>query len=473
MLKCQSTTLVLLVAVFGANVLLTSWNMTERYRYFDLQRCIEKPPNICNLLKHGNEEELLAEATKCPELRVRLRRVLSMSRDLSITGKLSQVNGNADMRGSSLSGARKATTSGTFSVAEKQHSKQTPKHAILAPRNNATIIITSEIITMEEKQHSEQTSNLKSDHSDEQHNIAVGNGAENSIIPSTDKYLYKNSANKERQYLLAVMVLSSPNENGKGRRQVIRETWKRGFEAADSAVTIRFVLGTAGLVESQVFSLESEHANYNDLLLLPSLKDGYQNLTLKVLNILVWADNHLHFSYLLKCDDDTYIRVGAIVSELKRRNSRQSLYWGYFSGKAKPLTRGKWRENKWFLCNNFLPFAMGGGYIISSDLVHRIARSAGGLQLYSNEDTSVGVWLSPYKAERKHDMRFNTEGISRGCSDKHLVSHKQNATDMRRKYQSLLQSAGRLQCRGEHLRRRAYEYNWHVPPSECCRKRSG
>ena len=446
MVKCRGTTFVLLVVVLGVNVLITSWNMVEGYRYFDLHRCIEKPPDICHLLKHGSEEDLLAEATKCPELRVRLRRILSLSRDLSSTRNLSQEDRSTGMRGSSMSSAgvriaalssnqgrirprlpdhavevskdstfathnnASSSTSGTITVAEKQRSKQTSKYAILAPQNNVTTIITSEAITMVEKQLSKQTSNLKSDYSDKQH-IAVGNGAADNIIPSTDKELYKNSANKERQYMLAVMVLSSPNENGKKRRQVIRETWKRAYEAADSPVTIRFVLGTAGLEESHVFSLESEHANYSDLLLLPSLKDGYQNLTLKVLNILVWADNHLHLSYLLKCDDDTYVRVGAIMSELRRRKSRKSLYWGYFSGKAKPLARGKWTENNWFLCDHFLPFAMGGGYIISSDLVHRVAMNAGGLQLYSNEDTSLGVWLSPYKAERKHDMVSTQRGF--------------------------------------------------------------
>ena len=455
MVQCR-TTYVVLVVVFGANVLITSWNLAERNQYFDLRRYTKEPSNICNLLK------LLFEATKCPDVR---SNVLSLSHDLR---KLSQVNGCEDMRGSSLSKAGETTTSRTITMAEKQLSKQILKHAnILASRNNATAIITSKAIGMVEKQLNKQTSNLKSDYYDKKL-LTLGNGVEDSIIPSTDKELYMNFANKERQYLLAVMVLSSPNENGKERRQVIRETWKRAYEAADSPVTIRFVLGTAGLEESQVLSLESEHANYSDLLMLPSLKDRYQNLTLKVLNILVWADNHLNFSYLLKCDDDTYVRVGAIISELKRRKSRKSLYWGYFSGQNKPFTKGKWAENKWFLCDHFLPFAMGGGYIISSDLVHRVAMNAGGLQLYSNEDTSLGVWLSPYEAERKHDMRFNTEGISRGCSDKHLVSHKQNAADMRKKYHSLLLSAGRVQCRGELLKSRAYEYNWHVPPSKCC-----
>ena len=70
MMQCR-TAYVLLVVVFGANVLLTSWNVPERYRYFDLRRCTEEPPNICSLLKHGSEENLLSEATKCPELKVK------------------------------------------------------------------------------------------------------------------------------------------------------------------------------------------------------------------------------------------------------------------------------------------------------------------------------------------------------------------------------------------------------------------
>ena len=63
---------------------------------------------------------------------------------------------------------------------------------------------------------------------------------------------------------------------------------------------------------------------------------------------------------------------------------------------------------EWFLCDHYLPYAMGGGYVISSDLIHRVAVNADGIQLYNNEDVSVGVWLSPFIAERRHDKRFNT-----------------------------------------------------------------
>ena len=277
---------------------------------------------------------------------------------------------------------------------------------------------------------------------------------------------------KERHYLLAVMLLSTPNENGKIRRQIIRETWKKGLEAVKSTVIFKFVLGTAGLAKSQLFSLESEQAKHNDLLMLGSLKDDYHNLTLKVLNILVWADNHLHFSYLFKCDEDTYVRLETIVSELEGRKPMESLYWGYFLGHHEPVGAGENAEHNWFLCDHYLPFPMGGGYIISSNLVHIIARNAGDLQFYNNEDTTLALWLSPYKMERKHDVRFNLYGKSRGCSNKHLLSGAQSMADIRSKYQLLLRSAGKEQCNVERLQTYGYQYNWHVLPSQCCNKRS-
>ena len=286
---------------------------------------------------------------------------------------------------------------------------------------------------------------------------------------SMDKGVRDDSpSKKKKEYLLAVMVLSTPNENGTIRRQVVRETWKKEVEAIEPRVIILFVLGTAGLEKGAIFSLESEQAKHNDLLLLENLKDDYHNLTQKVLNMLVWADNHLHFSYLLKCDEDTYVRVKEIVSELNKRKSMDSLYWGYFIGSAYVFQSGKFAENNWFLCDHYLPYAYGGGYIISSNLVHRIAVSADDLQLYNNEDVSVAVWLSAYKAERKHDSHFNTEELSRGCNNKHLLSSQQTIAEMRRKHQLLLRSAGREQCNKKQLEGYSYKYNWHVLPSKCC-----
>ena len=295
-------------------------------------------------------------------------------------------------------------------------------------------------------------------------------------VSNSNSSIEKNIRNdlptkKEKHYLLVVMVLSAPSEKGKIWRQVIRETWKNEVEAVKSEVFFKFVLGTVGLAQSQLLSLESEQKNHSDLLLLGSFKDDYHNLTRKVLNMLVWANNHLHFSYLLKSDQDTYVRLKSVVSELNGRKSNKSLYWGYFTSQNSPTPTGKFAERNWFLCNHFLPFAQGGGYIISSDLVHLIARNAGNVQLYNNEDSSLALWLSPYKIERKHDPLFNIYAWARGCSNKHLLSGEQSVADVRSKYQMLLRSGGKQQCTVEKRRSYGYKYNWHVPPSRCCREK--
>ena len=267
-------------------------------------------------------------------------------------------------------------------------------------------------------------------------------------------------------YLLVVVVLSTVH--GKDRRDAIRQTWMRGHQDIKPRVMVKFVIGTLSLPPSDLEALMAEEHTHHDLLFLSSLNESYQNLTRKVLYTFQWADEHLKYSYLLKCDDDSYVHLDTMTQELARRTSKHSLYWGYFTGRQNPKSSGKWAENKWFLCDHYLPYAMGGGYVISSDLIHRVAVNADGIQLYNSEDVSVGVWLSSFDAERKHDVRFDTEATSRGCRNDHLISHKQPINEMLAKFNSLKTKG--LQCSNEYTIRKPYSYNWRALPSKCCIK---
>ena len=233
-------------------------------------------------------------------------------------------------------------------------------------------------------------------------------------------------------YLLVVVVLSTVH--GKDRRDAIRQTWMRGHQDIKPAVMVKFVIGTLDLPPSDLEALMAEEHTHHDLLLLSQLVESYHNLTRKVLYTFQWADENLKFSYLLKCDDDSYVRLNTMTQELARRTSTTGLYWGRIF-KPTPMSSGKWAENKWFLCDHYLPYAMGGGYVISSDLIHRVTVNADGIQLYNSEDVSVGVWLSPFIAERRHDKRFNTGENARrvGSSNQQLISHKQSTEDMHKK----------------------------------------
>ncbi len=236
-------------------------------------------------------------------------------------------------------------------------------------------------------------------------------------------------------------------------------------------VVVKFALGTEGLSPAEMEDVKSEEVAHGDLLLLPNLIDSYTNLTRKVLTSFIALDASLNFSYLMKCDDDTFVVLDTILNELTQRKSKQSYYWGFFDGRAHVHRQGKWAEKKWFLCDRYLPYALGGGYVLSHDLVRRIVSNSDSLVFYNSEDVSVGVWLSPYDAERHHDVRFNTEFVSRGCRNSYIVSHKQSVNDMVAK-QRLLEVKG-VQCEKEYQTRLSYIYDWSTDPTKCCERVKG
>lgn len=74
--------------------------------------------------------------------------------------------------------------------------------------------------------------------------------------------------------------------------------------------------------------------------------------------------------------------------------------------------------------------------------------------------------MSPLNISRIHDTRFDTEFVSRGCSNMYLITHKQSEKDMRHMYSEMV-THGKLCTQEKHIRP-SYVYNWNVPPSQCC-----
>lgn len=173
---------------------------------------------------------------------------------------------------------------------------------------------------------------------------------------------------------------------------------------------------------------------------------------------------------LPQVDDDSFVRLDALVPELRRQDARR-LYWGFFNGRARVKGSGRWKESDWVLCDHYLPYALGGGYVLSADLVRYVRDNAPMLKLFRSEDAALGAWLAPVDLRRVHDPRFDTEFRSRGCSEQYLVTHKQSTEDMLEKQQSLRRH-GRL-CKREFRARLSYIYDWAVPPSQCCQRREG
>jgi len=261
---------------------------------------------------------------------------------------------------------------------------------------------------------------------------------------------------------LLVLIISSPSNNL--LRNTIRDTWL-SVSKKNHNFQAYFVIGERSLNTKQIYDLSQEKFKYDDLLLLP-IHDSYTGLTSKVLKSFEFSHKNFKFEFLLKCDDDTFVDLEKVIEELQQVTD-PTLYWGFFDGRAPVQTKGKWADPNYRLCDKYIPYALGGGYILGKSLVEYLAENAKDLQLFNSEDASVGTWLAGLKITRKHDSRFDTEWKSRGCSSKFLVTHKQTQADMKIKWKRLAKY-GSI-CDGAETKvRLSYNYDWSKPPSECC-----
>lgn len=188
---------------------------------------------------------------------------------------------------------------------------------------------------------------------------------------------------------LFVIVLTGPKNFD--RRNAMRSTWLNLTELP--SIGRKFVIGTADLSSDAEIKLNEEQSQHNDLVYLPNLKDDYSKLTLKLLYALTWMNENIEYSFLLKVDDDTFARLDIILQELNTKYfGLHNLYWGFHRGDARVKYAGRWAELKWKLCDRYLPYALGGGYILSMKLVEFIANTSSMLELYNSEDVSLGVF---------------------------------------------------------------------------------
>ncbi len=264
----------------------------------------------------------------------------------------------------------------------------------------------------------------------------------------------------------------------------VYKSWLKTRQFTDQSKTVKvihkFVIGTAELTRTRQQQIRGESKTYNDLLLFDNFQDSYKNLTKKLLVSLQSISESHSFHYLLKCDDDTYVRLDMLLvylldynDQIKsidfRPNPQPQLYWGYFNGRAHIKTHGQWKETHFNLCSKYLPYALGGGYVISERLVQYVHSNADILSSYMSEDISVGIWFSSMRnVYRKHDCRFDTAYMARVCKDYHIVLHKRSAEDMRRIYQDTSSACNYDRNVDDLARPVEYFYNWKAAPMQCC-----
>lgn len=184
----------------------------------------------------------------------------------------------------------------------------------------------------------------------------------------------------EEMQTLAFFVILSAKKNFY-RRQSLRDTWlpllnKMEIDGKSVRVKYKFFLNSAGYIPNDGTTNETdillryEMEECNDMVLLdvkPEYPIGNQGRM-----ALSWAANNTNARFIVKSDDDVYVRPYELMAALSRQQ-RAMVYMGSFdySGKVSKDESSAHHIN--FIQEVFPPYARGALIAFSIDLVRFMA----------------------------------------------------------------------------------------------------
>ncbi|KAL2470229.1 putative beta-1 [Abeliophyllum distichum] len=240
------------------------------------------------------------------------------------------------------------------------------------------------------------------------------------------QHLKAPSLSNKRPVLL-IGVFSTGNNFE--RRMALRRSWMQYDTVRSGEVAVHFFIGLHKNKEVN-FQLWKEAQAYGDIQLMPFV-DYYNLLTYKTVAICILGTKILQAKYIMKTDDDAFVRIDEVLSSLRGKASSGLLY-GHISFESEPHRN---KDNKWYISNeewahsSYPPWAHGPGYIISQDIAKFIVQGhqERELMLFKLEDVAVGIWIERFekhghKVDYVNDERFYIAG----CESNYVLAHYQN-----------------------------------------------
>ncbi|XP_051123215.1 hydroxyproline O-galactosyltransferase GALT6-like [Andrographis paniculata] len=231
------------------------------------------------------------------------------------------------------------------------------------------------------------------------------------------------------QVELFIGILSAGNHFAE--RMAVRKSWMQHKLIKSSNVVARFFVALHARKEVNI-EVKKEAEFFEDIVIVPYM-DNYDLVVLKTVAIFDYGVRTLSAKYIMKGDDDTFVRVDAIISEAKKVPAGKSLYIGNINYYHKPLRSGKWSVTyeEWPE-EEYPPYANGPGYIVSSDIARPILADfeSNKLRLFKMEDVSVGMWVEKVNSTRPVEYVHSLKFCQFGCIDDYITAHYQSPRQM-------------------------------------------
>ncbi|PON67454.1 Glycosyl transferase [Parasponia andersonii] len=243
---------------------------------------------------------------------------------------------------------------------------------------------------------------------------------------------------------LFIGILSAGNHFAE--RMAVRKSWMQHKLIKSSHIVARFFVALHGRKEVNV-ELRKEADYFGDIVIVPYM-DNYDLVVLKTIAICEYGVRSVAAKYVMKCDDDTFVRVDAVLKEAHKVTGDGSLYIGNINYHHKPLRYGKWAVTyeEWPE-EDYPPYANGPGYIISSDIAEFIISEfeEHKLRLFKMEDVSMGMWVEQFNSTRPVEYLQSLKFCQFGCIEDYYTAHYQSPRQMICMWGKLQQN-GRPQC---------------------------
>lgn len=196
---------------------------------------------------------------------------------------------------------------------------------------------------------------------------------------------FKDLGKYKRKVMLLIIVSTAPKRYD--RRQAIRDTWWKHCNSEN----VKCVFVTDGFIvdETQRELTIQERNRYHDMELQPLI--GGREFGVRFLNHIKWAKANFDFQYLLRIDDDYFLCLKRLLSELPTRPTI-NLVWGWFH--CELATRITWIDEAFM--------------IFTPDIINKfLSQNKSTMLCHPHADQQIAIWLA--KIPRKlyfHDRRL-------------------------------------------------------------------